>query len=392
MSSYTPIDINGYKELFCIGNYDTKKVYHVIDPHNTPRISLNEAGIIRMEVYPGIPEYGKIVNCMSISTRSDHPNILNAENIFFSDDSLSNLHIVTRCGDGPLENYDIRTFEDLVDILYDIASGLQFLHSRGYIYRSLDPKHIIMVDEVAKLSNFDNVCKKTMAKTQTSNFEPFKAPEAFFKPYNYNESIDIWAFGCLIYYLVHPERRHAVHDVGITNYNKLAEMLLIGSPMPSLNFSDRYQCSHTYILKELYEKCISNYVSDRPTATEIVDRLSMICRRAPNIGSWRRIPNCVSTASANCAYLPNLSEYCTNPKCYFSDRQKRLMFMKMEFFRRSFSSIHFKLVLRAAIILELLVTIDDPSSIIYKPPESEGTQEELLKVIGLFCKFFEFKL
>lgn len=156
-----------------------------------------------------------------------------------------------------------------------LASAVKFLHSRRILHRNLNPETIWLDDNfypkvfdfsTSRLFSFQNDTPKTVLKNEFVNYQ---APELFESNFDkYDDSIDIFSLGRLIYLLItcfepyqHPDDPYNIcHGYGlqepITN-NK--------HPFFPDNMSKEF--------KELLERCWSFNPHDRPTAAEIYNRL-----------------------------------------------------------------------------------------------------------------------
>ena len=88
----------------------------------------------------------------------------------------------------------------LYKIIYNICLGLKEIHSKDIIHRDLNPSNIFMNDDYnIKIGDFgySKHCKNTKSNVGTLYY---KSPELI-KGEQYNNKVDIWALGCIIYEL-----------------------------------------------------------------------------------------------------------------------------------------------------------------------------------------------
>ena len=120
------------------------------------------------------------------------------------------------------ENFDLRKFIDkykekqiLIDekviliIILDICCGLKEIHNKNIIHKDLKPENIyIDKDYKIKIGDF-SISKKLKGTINTKSGHgigtlSYMAPEILFgkEGEKYNNKIDIWSFGCIIYELL----------------------------------------------------------------------------------------------------------------------------------------------------------------------------------------------
>eukprot|EP00026_Physarum_polycephalum_P015182 Phypoly_transcript_15806.p1 GENE.Phypoly_transcript_15806~~Phypoly_transcript_15806.p1 ORF type:complete len:275 (+),score=30.70 Phypoly_transcript_15806:29-826(+) len=94
-----------------------------------------------------------------------------------------------------------------LQLLHDIAAGLAYLHSQSVIHRDLKPTSLMMdQNNHIKISNFGVSKLKEAAKTTVYHGEVvWTAPELLLNK-SYNEKVDIFSFGMVMYelYTLHP--------------------------------------------------------------------------------------------------------------------------------------------------------------------------------------------
>jgi serine/threonine protein kinase len=84
------------------------------------------------------------------------------------------------------------------------AAAIQFLHEHGLVHRDIKPENLLITEEgVVKLCDFGWCVETAMGNRQTfcGTYE-YMAPEVI-KEKPYNQSIDVWSLGILLYELLH---------------------------------------------------------------------------------------------------------------------------------------------------------------------------------------------
>ena len=117
-----------------------------------------------------------------------------------------------------LEGIDLKTFINqykernefieekiIYDIVLDICQGIKEIHTNNLIHRDLKPKNIfINADNKIKIGGF-GITKQLDINDKYGNTSIetryYIAPEII-KDEKYNNKVDIWAFGCIIYELL----------------------------------------------------------------------------------------------------------------------------------------------------------------------------------------------
>ena len=116
------------------------------------------------------------------------------------------------------DNFDLRKLIDqykekkklipsnaILFILFDICRGLQVIHDKKLIHRDIKPENLfISKDYKIKIGDFGISrilsSSKSFANTQKGTIN-YMAPEMLKKGENYNNKVDYWALGCVIYEL-----------------------------------------------------------------------------------------------------------------------------------------------------------------------------------------------
>ena len=188
--------------------------------------------------------------------------------------------------DGCIEKYGSFSDEISYSILHDVALGLCYLHSHcpdPIIHRDLSSNNVLLtLNMTAKISDLGvariaNLSQKA-AQHMTSNpgTYAFMPPEVLVENQAYGLGVDIFSYGVMMIHIftgqwptVHVPQTRVEGDqlVPVTEAERRQEYLqIIGD-------------DHT--LMDLIRKCIHNDPSKRPTAKEIVNRISKLVSDFP---------------------------------------------------------------------------------------------------------------
>ena len=174
----------------------------------------------------------KLINTeVNIHGRINHPNIIKLHN-FFKIKNICYL-ILEYASDGTL--FDIirskRGLSETNSFYYFLQTlnAIYFLHLHSIIHRDLKPENLLINEKnIVKLCDFGwSVTLKDSKRTTFCGTVEYMAPEII-KKEKYDESIDIWSLGVLLYELVHSYSPFFSEDLdakkignNITNNNNL---------------------------------------------------------------------------------------------------------------------------------------------------------------------------
>jgi serine/threonine-protein kinase len=168
--------------------------------------------------------------------------------------------------------------ERVRQILIQVCGALQEAHDRGIIHRDIKPANIILCErgampDVAKVVDFGlvkEITAETGASTQVILGTPaYVAPEAVTDPSSIGPSADIYALGCVGYFLLTGRK---VFD-GKTAV-ELCIQHVTKAPLPPSQASSAHVPRK---LEEIIMACLAKTAAERPaSATDLADRLRAI--------------------------------------------------------------------------------------------------------------------
>ena len=170
-----------------------------------------------------------IQNEINIQKRLIHPNILRLYS-FFEDEknylivfeyAKNNIYSKIK-KEGKLKE------EMAYNIFTQILSSLYFLHTNNYIHRNIRPENILINENnEIKLTNF-SCCTEIKDKKLTTiikNKVEYISPEMI-REQPYNQSIDIWSIGVLLYYILHGYSPFGSIEDNV-NYDEIIRNIII---------------------------------------------------------------------------------------------------------------------------------------------------------------------
>ncbi|CAN6597295.1 cyclin-dependent kinase 1 [Trichomonascus vanleenenianus] len=195
-----------------------------------------------------------------------------------------------------------------VGIIKDIAAALAYVHSKGIIHRDIKPENVLFssIDGPAVLIDFGiawhpgrEAKEPWESKITDVGTTVYKPPEALFGIKNYNCSVDVWSFGCIIYKVFSSNQgvlfEPYINDIGLIS----AQFQTLGTPtveiwpdvahvesFTSLDFghSEGKRAKELIplappVVQEIFGRCLQFQSTDRLAAAEIVDRLAIANNR-----------------------------------------------------------------------------------------------------------------
>ena len=193
----------------------------------------------------------------------NHPNLLHAYHFDVVDNRP---FLVMPYCPGSAESLIGCTDESIIwRFIRDVASGLEYLHSKNILHRDIKPDNILSdADGNFLITDFgvSTKMKSTLRRNSTrvmssgdiSGTVGYMAPELFTKTPEAVKSTDIWAFGVTLYEIINGE---------LPFFGQGGIMLERGAEIPEL------KGSWSEGLKQTVEYCLAKNTWDRPTSSQL---------------------------------------------------------------------------------------------------------------------------
>lgn len=90
---------------------------------------------------------------------------------------------------------------EIRNILFQVLSGLAFVHKHGYFHRDMKPENLLcMGPELVKIADF-GLAREIRSQPPYTDYVStrwYRAPEVLLRSRTYSSPIDIWAVGCIM--------------------------------------------------------------------------------------------------------------------------------------------------------------------------------------------------
>ncbi|KKP24343.1 MAG: hypothetical protein SZ59_C0002G0189 [candidate division TM6 bacterium GW2011_GWF2_28_16] len=301
--------LNFTQNIYTSGRFNKK--YFIYSNTSCEQISFGKDK--NVYTYPS-KKYGKCalvkynkISKQSINLYTTEVNFLttlNHENIIkLIDNDQKNLIFFLEKGETDLYDYiyksKLKTIEEKLNILEQIAQALVYLHNQGIIHGDIKTENVVLVNNKCKLIDFSYSLQTDedgqISINYTQGTDIYAAPEILNsmleetrKNYILSTKSDIWSFGMLAYVVMVqkiPDKAFEEtykHKYSLKEYISaiLGEKLLPGKENKKIYWIPQLPAITTKncILNKLIKLCLQLDPNNRPTAQEILEWIRAIKR------------------------------------------------------------------------------------------------------------------
>lgn len=248
-------DLNSFHRIKRIGRGAQSEVYEVTrDEHLAQKFLLFDEEIDVKDMKRFIREYESLISLNS-------PYIIKAYGFSFGTKTESPSILLELCQSNLKQKINDLNNKERRRVIIEISEGMNEVHRAGFIHRDLKLENILLDDENhVKLSDF-GLCtlmksESTMSRSQIAGTLKFMAPELVQEKTDYNEKVDVYAFGVVVYLIVMKGEFPKISLVEVGTGKK--------ATIPE---------SVTEFTRDLINSCWSFDPSDRPSFDEICQKL-----------------------------------------------------------------------------------------------------------------------
>ena len=215
----------------------------------------------------------------------NHPNIVHFIGIYHPPQQLFPVMIMELM-DESLTAYAQKhiSFKRRVSILYDVAEGLRYLHSRNppVIHRDLSPSNVLLTFKylplliakiadlgVAKVINFDGNISKSY-QTKVPGTMDFMPPEAFVEKPQYGTSLDVFSYGGI---MLHTVNGKWPRPTPLTDFDPVTRQVRGFSEVERRQEHLDKMRGEPEVFRPLVEACLDNDPVKRPSILELSEKI-----------------------------------------------------------------------------------------------------------------------
>ena len=175
------------------------------------------------------------------------------------------------------------SFKRRVSILYDVAEGLSYLHSRNppVVHRDLSPNNVLLKHlpllpvakiadlGVAKILNFDGKISKSY-QTKVPGTSDFMPPETFVEKPQYGISLDVFSYGGI---MLHTINGKWPTPTPLTDFDLVTRQVIGFSEVERRQKHLDKMRGEAEVLRPLVQACLDNDPVKRPSILELPEKI-----------------------------------------------------------------------------------------------------------------------
>ncbi|CAD8067556.1 unnamed protein product [Paramecium primaurelia] len=236
--------LNKFKKIKYLGRGNISDVYSVIDT-TTGMIAALKTIQKSLITSKGIQELIKTE--IIIQSFISHQNILKCYGIINDEKQIA---LVLELGDITLYNYkkEKKLHEkQIIDIIYQVLKGVNFLHQNGIIHRDIKPENILLQNGIVKLADL-GICVKATETNQYCGTPGYMAPEIIEKQ-KYDNKVDCYSIGVLLNELVFGK----LPKIG-QRINGDTQLINLMNHLLEVNPKNRFSCKQA-LEQDIFKLC-----------------------------------------------------------------------------------------------------------------------------------------
>lgn len=227
---FYPHKPQGYEKTKILGRGKYGKIFKILHQSSKQIYTCKEIISPQGEInYSAMIEIAILLNL-------HHRNIICPLAIHIRQSPICKIYIIYDYCLADLSNWKV-TSDQYLQIILQIIQGIEYIHNCGILHRDIKPQNILIDDDgIVKIADFG--LSKIMdggPKTASMFTLPYRPPELLYGSDRYNQSADIWAYGCTIVEILNRKPLFGGVSGEIATLEQIAKILGTPSPPPDVS-------------------------------------------------------------------------------------------------------------------------------------------------------------